>query len=99
MPLYTYKCDECGVCFEAHQRFSDAPITECPECGGHTHRVPQPVGIVFKGSGWYSKDSGRHSNLATPAKREGESGEKSEKSDKADTKADSKPAAPSDSAD
>ncbi len=66
MPVYTYECEECGVRFDARQRFSDAPITVCPECGGHTHRVPQPVGIVFKGSGWYSTDSRGRNNLAVP---------------------------------
>jgi len=57
MPIYTYECEECGVRFEARQKFTDDPITDCPECGSHTHRVPQAVGIVFKGSGWYVTDS------------------------------------------
>ncbi len=70
MPIYTYKCDECGVRFDQRQRFSDDPLSECPECGGHVHRVPQPVGIVFKGSGWYVKDSKGSNNLAAPPKRE-----------------------------
>jgi putative FmdB family regulatory protein len=70
MPTYTYECDECGVRFDAWQRFSDDPITVCPECGGHAHRVPQPVGILFKGSGWYIKDSKGQSSLATPAKHD-----------------------------
>lgn len=72
MPIYTYECEECGVRFDARQKFSDDPIETCPECGGHTHRVPQPVGIVFKGSGWYVTDSKGRNNLATPgAKKEG----------------------------
>lgn len=66
MPIYTYECEDCGVRFDARQKFSDAPITVCPECGGHTHRVPQPVGIVFKGSGWYATDSRGRNNLAVP---------------------------------
>ncbi len=70
MPIYTYECDECGVRFDARQKFTDDPIAECPECGGHTHRVPQPVGVVFKGSGWYVKDSRGQNNLATPPKRD-----------------------------
>jgi len=83
MPVYTYQCEECGVRFDARQKFSDAPITVCPECGGHTHRVPQPVGIVFKGSGWYSTDSRGRNPLATPpTKSESDSGDKkSAKSD------------------
>ena len=70
MPIYTYECAECGVRFDKRQRFSDAPLAGCPECGEHVHRVPQPVGIVFKGSGWYAKDSKGANTLATPPKRE-----------------------------
>lgn len=57
MPLYQYQCNECGVRFERHQHFDEAPISVCPECGGEVHRVVGPVGIVFKGSGFYSTDS------------------------------------------
>ncbi len=73
MPIYTYQCDECGVRFDVRQKFSDEPIAVCPECGGHTHRVPQPVGIVFKGSGWYVKDSKGTNKLAVAGKRQAES--------------------------
>lgn len=81
MPIYTYQCEECGVRFDVRQKFSDDPVAECPECGGYTHRVPQPVGIVFKGSGWYAKDSKGSNNLASPGKRDSETENKSEKSD------------------
>ena len=57
MPTYTYQCDSCGHGFEAVQRFADDPLTECPECGAAIRRVIQPVGVVFKGSGWYITDS------------------------------------------
>ncbi len=57
MPTYTYRCDTCEHQFDAFQRFSDASLTECPECGAPIRRVIQPVGIVFKGSGWYINDS------------------------------------------
>ncbi len=57
MPTYTYQCDSCGHGFEAVQRFADDPLTECPQCGGPIRRVIQPVGVVFKGSGWYITDS------------------------------------------
>ncbi|NLX11577.1 MAG: FmdB family transcriptional regulator [Chloroflexi bacterium] len=85
MPIYTYECEECGVRFDARQKFTDEPIAECPECSGHTHRVPQAVGIVFKGSGWYVTDSKGRNNLATPPKKDSDAGEKSESksSDKA----------------
>jgi putative FmdB family regulatory protein len=45
------------VRFERLQRMSDEPITECPECDGQVHRVIQPVGIIFKGSGFYITDN------------------------------------------
>jgi putative FmdB family regulatory protein len=70
MPIYTYECEDCGVRFDARQKFSDDPITVCPECSGHTHRVPQAVGIVFKGSGWYATDSKGTNHLAVPPKKE-----------------------------
>lgn len=58
MPIYTYRCENCGVRFERQQHFSDAPLTWCPECNKKTlHKVYTPVGIVFKGSGFYSTDN------------------------------------------
>jgi putative FmdB family regulatory protein len=57
MPIYTYRCESCGVQFERNQKFSDAPLTRCPECGKKSLRkVYLPVGIVFKGSGFYATD-------------------------------------------
>ena len=57
MPVYTYRCDHCGVQFEQSQKFSDAPLTRCPECGKKAlKKVYTPVGIVFKGSGFYATD-------------------------------------------
>lgn len=56
MPLYEYQCTECGVRFERHQSFKDEPITTCPECGGEVRRLIGPVGIVFKGKGFYITD-------------------------------------------
>jgi putative FmdB family regulatory protein len=57
MPVYTYKCTQCDHRFEARQRFSDDPITECPICGSLVRKVITPVGIVFKGSGFYVTDN------------------------------------------
>ena len=57
MPIYTYQCESCGVRFERQQSFNDAPLTRCPECNKKTLRkVYTPVGIVFKGSGFYATD-------------------------------------------
>lgn len=56
MPLYEYQCTECGVRFERQQHFHDAPISTCPECHGKVQRLIGPVGVVFKGSGFYATD-------------------------------------------
>lgn len=57
MPVYTYQCDNCGIRFDQHQKFTDAPLMICPECNEpKLRKVYQPVGIVFKGSGFYSTD-------------------------------------------
>lgn len=97
MPTYTYQCDSCGHGFEAVQRFADDPLTECPACGSSIHRVIQPVGVVFKGSGWYITDSrpksaGDGSETAAKAAAskssdKAEKADKAEKSEKSDTPA------------
>ena len=57
MPIYTYRCENCGVQFERAQKFDDLPLTWCPECKKKALRkVYTPVGIVFKGSGFYATD-------------------------------------------
>jgi putative FmdB family regulatory protein len=57
MPTYTYQCDNCGVRFDRHQKFTEKPLTKCPECSEEALRkVFTPVGIVFKGSGFYATD-------------------------------------------
>lgn len=57
MPLYEYACKSCDSRFEVKQSFSDAPLTTHEGCGGELRKLLQPVGIVFKGSGWYITDS------------------------------------------
>ena len=69
MPVYTYECESCGERFEARQSFNDEPLTVCPTCEGKVYRVIQPVGIVFKGSGFYVTDSRGKQNLATSGTR------------------------------
>lgn len=57
MPVYTYRCDNCGIRFDQTQKFTDAPLVKCPECGKKSlKKVYTPVGIVFKGSGFYATD-------------------------------------------
>ena len=69
MPVYTYECESCGERFEARQSFNDEPLTVCPTCEGKLYRVIQPVGVVFKGSGFYVTDSRGKQNLATGGTR------------------------------
>ena len=58
MPIYTYRCNNCGIQFDEQQRFNDPPLTRCPECSSNELRkIFQPVGIVFKGSGFYATDN------------------------------------------
>ena len=57
MPTYQYRCTECGHDLEAVQKFTDAALTECPNCGGQLRKVFNAVGVVFKGSGFYRTDS------------------------------------------
>jgi putative FmdB family regulatory protein len=57
VPTYQYACTSCGRQLEAVQSFSDAALTECPECPGRLRKLYSAVGIVFKGSGFYRNDS------------------------------------------
>jgi putative FmdB family regulatory protein len=70
LPTYTYTCTSCNDLIEKRQSFSDPPLTTCEQCGGSLRKVFHPVGIVFKGSGWYVTDSRTTSNngATTPPK-------------------------------
>lgn len=58
MPVYVYQCEECKHTWQKRQSFNDPPEVECPSCGKlRGIRVPQPVGVIFRGNGWYAKDS------------------------------------------
>ncbi|GAB4418091.1 MAG: hypothetical protein Kow002_04880 [Anaerolineales bacterium] len=79
MPIYAYRCESCGIQFERQQSFNDVPLRHCPECETDSLRkVIGPVGIVFKGSGFYATDNRSTKGLATPKKEESASTEKSE---------------------
>lgn len=68
MPMYEYGCTQCGKKTEIIQKFSDAPLTLCPACGGPVDRLISASGFVLKGGGWY-KD-GYTSNKETAATSE-----------------------------
>ena len=75
MPTYTYRCENCGHQFDIFQHFTEDSLTECPECGKQTlHKVYSPVGIVFKGSGFYSTDN-RSPSGQTPVHHESSASE------------------------
>lgn len=57
MPIYEYACTACGERTEAKQGFDDPPLEECPICGGRLRKLYSPVGIVFKGTGFYATDA------------------------------------------
>lgn len=98
MPVYTYRCENCGVRFERFQKFEDQPLTWCPECKKKALRkVYTPVGIVFKGSGFYATDhrspSGQtHGSSASEKSSEAKSESETKTESKSESKTDSKPA-------
>ena len=75
MPTYQYTCTDCGEPVEAVQKFTDAPLTVCAACGGRLRKVFSPVGIVFKGSGFYRNDSRNGSSSAAAAAKDKQSGD------------------------
>ena len=77
MPTYQYTCTDCGEPVEALQKFTDEPLTVCAACGGRLRKVFSPVGIVFKGSGFYRTDSRNGSGATAPAAKDKTSGESS----------------------
>src|SRR5262245_35488111 len=68
MPLYEYRCTACGKQFERIQKFSDPPVTVCPNCGGAVEKLLSSPAIQFKGSGWYITDYARSGKSGAPSK-------------------------------
>ena len=95
MPIYLYECDSCGVRFERLQRMSDEPLQACPECEGHVHRVIQPVGVIFRGSGFYITDNRQVSSpTLTPPKQLDDPEKSKGKTEDSDTGGGTKESAP-----
>lgn len=85
MPVYEYECVQCGKHLEVMQKFSDKPLTKCPDCSGKMKKLISNTSFVLKGTGWYVTD------YASPERKkaiESEKGKKEKKS--SETKADSK---------
>jgi putative FmdB family regulatory protein len=77
VPTYQYTCTDCGEPVEALQKFSDPPLTMCAACGGKLRKVFSPVGIVFKGSGFYRTDSRNSSAVRAEGKKDKSASESS----------------------
>ena len=106
MPTYGYRCSNCGHQFEIVQRISEEPLKTCPKCQGKLSKVLYPVGISFKGSGFYTTDykgSGKSdvassSNGSAPSNEGSSEGKPETKSEsKSESKPDTKPQSKSDS--
>lgn len=68
MPIYEYRCDDCGELFEKIQKFTDEPLKKCELCGGKAHRIISKSTFILKGTGWYVTDyasKNRNSNGST----------------------------------
>jgi len=90
MPVYAYKCRDCSTPLEVHQDFSDAALTDCPNCGGTLRKQFGSIGVTFNGSGFYRTDS-----RASGAKAEGAlGGDGGGKTDAAKTGGGTKESAP-----
>ena len=99
MPLYDYRCHQCGETFEVKQSFADAILTVHEGCGGEVERLISLPAIQFKGTGWYVTDYGRNGKVPAPGSngkpetssdKSGESKGESKSESKAETKSESK---------
>src|SRR5258708_11499199 len=103
MPTYGYRCGKCGHQFEIVQRISEEPLTTCPKCQGKLSKVLYPVGISFKGSGFYTTDykgagksSGGASNGSASSSDGGDSKTEAKPESKSDSKSETKTESKSD---
>jgi putative FmdB family regulatory protein len=85
MPTYEYACVECGNHIEVVQSMSDPPLAVCAACGGRLRKVFSPIGIVFKGSGFYRTDSRGKSSTSTAETSSDSSSVKSKSSSSSDS--------------
>jgi putative FmdB family regulatory protein len=80
MPIYTYRCESCGIQFERHQSFTDSPLKTCPECRKKAlKKVITPTKIIFKGSGFYATDHKSPSGAQSKTTKKSETKEKESK--------------------
>lgn len=71
MPIYEYQCEKCGHVFDAIQKYTDAPLSDCPECDGSVARLVSTPAIQFKGSGFYITDYNKSGGSGVAASASG----------------------------
>ncbi len=71
MPIYEYRCDDCGALYEVFQKMSDDPLETCERCGARVRKVLHPVAVHFKGSGFYTTDYGKGTSRRSAATEQG----------------------------
>jgi putative FmdB family regulatory protein len=98
MPTYGYRCSNCGHEFEIRQKITDEPLKSCPKCQGKLSKILYPVGISFKGSGFYTTDykgagnsAGAASSNGSVTSSEGSSESSSERKSESKTETKSEP--------
>jgi putative FmdB family regulatory protein len=82
MPIYEYKCQDCGTHLEKMQKVSDAPLTTCENCGGKLEKQWSRSGFQFKGEGWYVTDYAGKKNGGTEKSSDAQSTAKTESASK-----------------
>ncbi|MFG3341768.1 FmdB family zinc ribbon protein [Glycomyces sp. NPDC048151] len=99
MPVYEYRCKECGYEFDKHQSFSEARLTDCPNCEakGALRKVFGNVGVTFKGSGFYRTDSRSTDSSSLSSNGSKNGAKKSEAKSEAKSESKAAPSAKSDS--
>jgi len=100
MPIYEYRCDDCGEELERLQRLNDEPLRDCPSCGKPAlRRLMSAAGFRLKGSGWYETDFKKDNrrNLVDGDKPKAEAGSESKSESKSDSKSESKSESKTDS--
>lgn len=89
MPIYEYRCQDCGKDLEVMQKITESPLEVCPSCGGSLQRLISNTSFVLKGTGWYATDYARK-GASAPASSQGSSESKSEKGSSKDSTSEKK---------
>ena len=90
MPIYEYQCSKCGEIFEAFQKISDDPLTECKFCQGKVEKLISQSSFQLKGSGWYLTDYAHKTSGSTPADKPKETESTPKAADKPETSTEKK---------